>query len=84
MDRIAAIQKSLTAFVCGIVGFLPIIGLLPALYALRNWQRVRSHYGKQWNPAADYLNGGAVFALAGLLGSGLLLCVIAFVISTSG
>jgi hypothetical protein len=81
MDRIAVIQKSLTAFVCGIVGFLPFIGAVPAVYALVCWARIRSTYGREWNPAAAYLDCGVWLALLGLLGSAL---IIAVALVTSG
>ena len=75
MDRITAIRKSLTAFVCGIVGFFPFIGFVPAVYTLVCWARIRSRYGNEWNPAAAYLNSGVRLALLGLLGSALIIAV---------
>ena len=66
MSRITVIQLSLRAFVCGLVGFLPVIGLLPALYALSCWARIRLHYRNEWNPAANYLSWGSASAVAGL------------------
>ena len=74
MDRITAIRKSLAAFVCGIIGFLPFIGVVPAVYALVCWARIPCQYGK-WNPAAAYLNCGVWLALLGLLGSALIVAV---------
>ena len=65
------------------LALIPVIRLMPALYALRNWQAVRSRYANQWNPAAGYLNSGAVLALAGVLGSFLLCLVVALVIVSS-
>ena len=75
MDRITAIRKSLTAFVCGIIGFLPFIGVVPAVYAMVCWAHIRSKYGNEWNPAAAYLNCGVWLALLGLLGSALIIAV---------
>jgi hypothetical protein len=69
MDRADAIRRSLTAFICGIVGFLPVIGLVPGFYALICWRSVRVEYGNEWNPAAAYLSWGARLALLGLLNS---------------
>lgn len=77
MDRITAIHKSLRAFVCGVVGFLPFIGLVPAIYALVCWAHVRARYGDAWNPASAYLNWGARLATLGLLASGLIVAVFA-------
>ena len=72
MDRIAAIRESLYAFACGLVGLLPVIGIVPAILALASWLRVRAKYGTEWNPASSYLNWGMRAALLGLLGSLLL------------
>lgn len=83
MDRIAAIEKSLSVFVWGIIGFLPVVGLLPAVHALVSARRVRSRYGRQWNPASAYLRAGAVLALLGVLGSLLVIAVVAFAVANS-
>ena len=77
MNRITAIHKSLRAFVCGLVGFLPFIGLVPAIYALVCWAHVRARYRDAWNPASAYLSWGARLATLGLLASGLIVAVIA-------
>jgi len=75
MPRILVIHKSLTAFVCGLIGFLPFIGLVPGLYALFCWAHIRSRYPDEWNPASAYLSWGALLALIGLLGSALIVAV---------
>ena len=78
MDLISAIRKSLTGFVSGIFGFLPIVGMIPALYTVACWRSVRRHYGNQWNPAEAYLRGGLLLATVGLLSSVLIGCVVLF------
>jgi len=75
MPRIIVIHKSLNVFVCGLFGFLPIVGVLPGLYALLCWNHVRTHYPDEWNPASAYLSWGARLALFGLLGSALIVSV---------
>jgi hypothetical protein len=75
MDRITAIEKSLTAFVCGLIGLIPILGLPLALYAGRCSLQVRGRYRDPWNPAAAYLSWGARLAFLGLLGSLLVVCL---------
>jgi len=72
MARIIVIRKSLAAFVCGLFGFLPFIGLLPGLYALFCWAHIRRRYPNEWNPAAAYLSWGARLSLLGLLGTALI------------
>jgi len=72
VDIATAIRTSLTGFVCGLIGFLPIIGIPLAIYALLCWLTVGRRYGGQWNPASAYLRAGAALALFGLLSSALL------------
>ena len=83
MERITAIEQSLSVFVCGIVGFLPVLGLIPAVHALVCWARVRSKYGDQWNPAGAYLRAGAVLAMVGVLGSILVIGVVCIAIANT-
>ena len=83
MDRITAIEQSLTVFVCGIIGLLPVLGVLPAVHALVCWGRVRSRYGDQWNPASAYLKGGAVLAALGVLNSILVVGVVCLAIASA-
>jgi hypothetical protein len=78
MDRITAIRKSLSGFVCGILGVFPVIGIIPALCAVSYWSSVRRHYQNQWNPAKPYLVGGLLLALFGILSSAVIFCVVLF------
>jgi len=64
--RILVIQLSLRAFVCGLLGVIPVIGLLPAVHALYCWGRIRWRYAEQWNPASSYLSWGSALAVLGL------------------
>jgi hypothetical protein len=76
MHRILVIRESLSAFLCGMVGFLPVIGVLPGLYALFCWARICIRYPNEWNPASAYLSWGARLATLGLLGSALVVSVL--------
>jgi hypothetical protein len=76
MPRIVVIRKSLTAFVCGLIGFLPIIGIVPGLFALSCWGSIRLRYPDEWNPASAYLDWGARLAVLGLLSSALLIAAV--------
>ena len=84
MDRITAIRQSLTGFVCGIMGFVPVIGLLPGLYAIICWSRVRRLHRDQWNPASGYLKGGAILGLLGALSSALMILAIGLAVINNG
>jgi hypothetical protein len=79
MARILVIRKSLTAFVCGLIGFLPIIGIVPGLYALSCWGSIRFRYPDEWNPASAYLSWGVRLAVLGFLSTTLI--VIAFIVA---
>ena len=75
MDRVAVIRNSMTVFVCGIIGLLPVLGFVVAIYALVLWGTVRFRSRDAWNPASAYLDAGAWLALLSLLGSLLLIAV---------
>ena len=66
MEQVTLIRRSLTIFVCGLIGAVPILGVPPALYALVS--AVRTHFasGQTWNPASRYLAAGALLACAGI------------------
>jgi hypothetical protein len=68
-ERIAAVKMSLQAWVLGMFGFLPILGLPPGILALIYYFRVRSRYRGEWNPAAAYLTAGGILAAVGIIGS---------------
>ena len=48
------------------LGVLPVIGLLPGIYALSCWARIRRRYPDEWNPASNYLGWGSILAVLGL------------------
>jgi len=66
MPSIIVIQLSLRAFVCGLIGVLPIIGLAPGLYAVFCSIRINRRYSGEWNPASGYLSWGTALAVLGL------------------
>jgi hypothetical protein len=70
------IDKSLQAFVCGLIGILPVIGLIPGIYAIICWAHVRRIYRSEWNPASLYLSWGARLAAIGILLSLLAVCAL--------
>jgi hypothetical protein len=76
MPRIVVIRKSVRAFICGIIGFLPIMGVVPGLYAIFCWADIAIRYPNEWNPASAYLSWGARLATLGLLNSALLVSVL--------
>jgi len=79
MDLVDAIRKSLTGFVCGIFGFFPVLGFIPALYAVACWRKVHKQFRGQWNPARPYLQAGLLLATIGIISSLLILVIFLFV-----
>ena len=80
MSLSAAIDTSFRVFAWGICSLLPIVGLVPALYALICWSRVHHFFKGEWNPASTYLAAGMVLAALGFLSSVVIvLCVAASV-----
>jgi len=73
----------MTAFICGLLGLLPIIGLVPAVCAIGYWMRVRSRYRNEWNPASLYLNWSAVLGVLGIFIAALATAIIAMCIISS-
>jgi len=72
-------RLSLTAFILGMMGLLPLVGILPSLFALGVWGRIRTRHGDEWNPAADYLDWGLRLAVIGLAASTLLIMALVVV-----
>lgn len=83
MDRVVLIQRSLRAFACGAFGLIPFLGLVPAVYAISFWLRVRNQSRDEWNPAATYLNWAAVLGVLGILNTVLATYSIAYAIISS-
>jgi hypothetical protein len=80
MDRITIINKSLTAFICGLFGLLPVIGIPFGLAAIVFFVRTRLRKSTEWNPAEHYLNWAARLALIGAV---LTLIVIALAMASA-
>jgi hypothetical protein len=76
LDKIDVIQRSIRCFICGLIAFLPVIGLPFAVVAIGDFLRVTWDKGNTWNPAQLYLRAGLVCAVAGLLLATLLGAVI--------
>ena len=62
-DRIQLIHRSLRVFVCGWLSLIPVIGLIPALYAFFAGGLTRAALREEWNPAASYLLWGRTLAV---------------------
>jgi hypothetical protein len=75
MDRITAIRKSLTGFVCGLFGWIPVLGIVPAVAAFCCWHRVQRDY-HDWNPARKYLLCGVALSVVGLISAVILLAAL--------
>jgi hypothetical protein len=77
MERIYVIRKSQNIFAWGLIGLIPIVGFVPAVYAMLAGIRLHLQSRREWNPAAKYLSWGTVL---GSLSVGITLLVAAIVI----
>jgi hypothetical protein len=59
---------------------LMVLGLIPAIWALLGWGRIRVRYGSQWNPAAAYLSWGIRLTVMTLLVSALIVSAIVLMV----
>ncbi|HVV00971.1 MAG TPA: hypothetical protein VHH88_06385 [Verrucomicrobiae bacterium] len=75
MVRIDLIHTSLRVFSRGLLSCIPLVGIVPAVLALRDWSRARRT--PEWNPAAAYLAWGARLAILTLTISGLSFVLVA-------
>ena len=83
MDRATAIRRSLAAFVWGLIGVVPVIGLIPAVCALGHWWAVQANYKDPWNPASAYQAAGGLLAVIGLLSTTLIGAALAVAVCSS-
>jgi hypothetical protein len=80
MSRITLIRISQRVFVCGVLGFVPVLGIVPAIVALVGWFHARR--SKEWNPAAGYLSWGSRLAVVSLGLSALAIGILAIQLSS--
>ena len=66
LEQITLIRKSLQIFICGILSFLPVVGFVPAVYAVGSAVKLGRRFRGEWNPAANYLNLGVALALVSI------------------
>jgi len=64
MDRATVINQSIAAFICGLLGLMPLIGVPFGMAALGLFFVTR-HCRADWNPAQHYLDWGVRLALLG-------------------
>jgi hypothetical protein len=64
--RSESIRLSLRAFVGGLFGLLPLVGIPAALFAIVCWAKTLRRLNPSWNPGSRYLYTGLGFALAGI------------------
>ena len=59
-ERERAIRLSLRAYVGGLMSLIPVLGFIPAFYAILLWRRIPRDV---WNPAAGYLHIGITLSV---------------------
>ena len=66
VDRARVIRRSSRCFAFGLVGAMPLLGLAPALLAIRLYRRVREQTGERWNPRNVFASWGVAGLFAWL------------------
>jgi hypothetical protein len=79
-EKIAVIHRSLRCRRFGFVSLIPFVGIIAAIFVLRDFRFVRGTVGKEWNPARRQLNIGMMLATLGVIISFTIFCAIAFAI----
>jgi hypothetical protein len=77
-ERAHAIRTSLRAFVCGLIGLVPVLGFFPGVYGLLLWFRVPKGV---WNPANKYLGAAVLMGMWSILSTALLTFAIIIALS---
>lgn len=67
MDRVRIIEGSLACFRYGVLSFIPLVGIVPMIRAIRMHRQILAEAGGDWNPADRYLACGYALARAGCL-----------------
>ncbi|MDB6025073.1 MAG: hypothetical protein JWM68_1296 [Verrucomicrobiales bacterium] len=75
-ERIYIIQESMRCFVYSLCGFVPLVGILPAILSIVFYRRARIATGMDWNPARTYLRWGIVLAWFNLIVEVIILTVV--------
>ena len=65
--RVRTLERSVSCFVLGLFGLLPVIGFPLALFALMSFRRVCLDQAGQWNAARPYLLWGFALGALGVL-----------------
>ena len=76
MDRIRIIERSLRAWVCSLIGLIPLFGAPLAVLAVVLSADVRAETGAEWNPAETYVRWAGVLGRLGLMLTGLVVFAI--------
>ena len=66
MDKVRVIERSLLCFTLGCNGLIPVLGLIPAAWAVLLYHSVRYEAGHNWNPAEHHARWGYILAWTGL------------------
>lgn len=66
MNKVRAIEASLSCFHWGLATLVPFLGLAVAVVAITRAVQAHRAAGTEWNPAARYLHWGCFFTVIGL------------------
>jgi len=81
--RVRTLERSVSCFVLGLLGLLPVVGFPLALFALMAFRRVCLEQAGEWNAARSYLLWGfALGALGALISLGIFFMVLLAVLAS--
>lgn len=63
--KVVMIERSLSCFVWGLLGLMPVLGIPMAIYSMQQHWRVKRDAKGLWNPSGRYLLWGIVCARVG-------------------
>jgi|WetSurMetagenome_2_1015567.scaffolds.fasta_scaffold1874377_1 hypothetical protein len=66
MDKVRVIERSIRCRDLGCYGLIPVVGMVPAIFAVVLYHRVRYEALNDWNPAEREARRGFIFAWVGL------------------
>ncbi len=76
-ERIRMIEQSLSAYIHGWFGLLPVIGIPSCIYSAIMVMRVRRLERRHWNPAAGYrITAIWLDVIGGAIGGGIIFMVL--------
>ena len=79
--KVLLIERSLSCFIWGLLGLIPVLGIPMAIYSMQQHWRLKRDRNGMWNPAGRYLLWGIVCARVGGIVSVIIVTTVVIVVS---